>query len=124
MTTLSELADEAYEAVRAMNHKAIGRQGLAAPVVYDVAGGLKATGYGMRQQLEQLADGLLRSLDEQDVGEDDSADPAPRAQAAAELLRTAAQHANVMAGALELAQQAISRQHVRRPVDELEDLEG
>lgn len=123
---LTEVADEVYENVRAINHATIGPSVLAAPTVYAVAGSLKAAGFGLEQALGQLAAALLRSLDVLEVTEDDGADPAPRAQAAAGAMREAAQHAAAMGHLLERAQQSISRQAYRRPVvvDELEDLEG
>lgn len=121
---LTEVADEVYENVRAINHATIGSV-LAAPTVYAVTGSLKAAGYGLHQALGQLADGLLRSLDVLEVTEDDGADPAPRAQAAVEAMREAAQHAAAIGHLLERAQLSINRQAYRQPVDvdELEDSE-
>lgn len=129
---LTELADEAYENVRAINHLTIGGASLPAPLVYEVTGSLKAAEYGLRQALEQLAGGLLRSFDDHEVVEDDGADPWPRAHAAAGFLREAAERAGAIGDLLERAQLAINRQAYRRRVDvdeqqhadELEDLEG
>ena len=67
------LADEAYEAIRAINHRTMWAR-LPAPVVYSILGSLKGVGYLLPQALTQLASGLGRSLDEDLVSEDDDRD--------------------------------------------------
>lgn len=77
-TGIEQDAQEAYEAIRSINHATIFiGDGIPAPVVYRVLGFLQsAGGYGMAQAVEQLARGLERSLSTYDVCEDDGRDPA------------------------------------------------
>ena len=46
-------ADQAYEAVRSLNHTTLAAK-LPAPVVYDVLGNLKGVGHMLPQALQQL----------------------------------------------------------------------
>jgi hypothetical protein len=109
-------ADDAYEAIRAINHATIALDGgIPAPIVYQVLGNLKtAGGYGLAQALEQLAGGLGRSLAGYDVYEDDGSDPARTiAHAVDELLRAAAD-ARRVGEYVDRAQSAIAGQGYRR----------
>ena len=103
-------ADEAYEAIRAINHLTI-TSVHPAPTVYKVLGNLK--GLGLPQAFTQLAQSLGRSLDKYDVYEDDDRDPVQSVATAADHLTKAAQLAAAMRTELELAQSAISRQGYR-----------
>jgi hypothetical protein len=102
-------ADDAYEAIRAINH-ATPRGPVPAPVLYDVLGSLKLLGPGLQQALAQLGDALTESLAANRVYEDDGADPATRAAACRAALTAAAGHAAHLGDALEVAQQAIAGQ--------------
>lgn len=107
--TIVRHADEAYEAVRAINHATINAQSIPAPVVYDFLGNTKTGGgYGLQQALAQVADGLLRSLETHEVYDD--GDPAENAQAAADLMREASALAGRIGALLEQAQSRISYQ--------------
>ena len=106
------LADEAYEAIRAINHRTMWAR-LPAPVVYSILGSLKGVGHLLPQALTQLASGLGRSLDEYVVYEDDGSDPMDSVAIAAGYLAQAAQLSTALGEALELAQSAIANQGYR-----------
>lgn len=101
-------ADDAYEAIRAINHLTINARSLPAPLVYRVLGNLKAL--GLSQTLGQLASGLGRSLDTHDVHEDDGRDPVQSIATAIDHLTRAAELAAQLSDELAKAQNAISRQ--------------
>lgn len=105
-------ADDAYEAVRSINHLTI-TQVHAAPTVYSVLGNLKGLGHLLPQACMQLAKSLGRSLDEYDVYEDDGRDPVLSVAAATDHLTRAAELASELGAELEKAQTAISRQGYR-----------
>lgn len=107
-----QCADDAYEAIRAINHMT-GGGAIPAPVVYDVLGNLKGVGHMLPQTLRQLAEGLGRSLDDYDVYEDDGSDPVHSVATATDHLTRAAQLAAQIGEELEKAQSAISRQAYR-----------
>jgi hypothetical protein len=108
-----QLADDAYEAVRAINHATINRTAIPAPEVYRVLGSLKLVGHGLDQALSQLGAGLGRSLDHYDVYEDDGADPLVSVVQAVDLLTEARAHALTLGQLLERAQVALNRQGYR-----------
>jgi hypothetical protein len=104
-------ADAIYESVRAICHDS---RTHPAPTVYRVLGNLKgAAGPMLAQALNQLANGLERSLTEYDVYEDDGSDPAVNVTAAAGHMRLAAHLAAELGEHLTAAQDAISRQGYR-----------
>ena len=105
-------ADDAYEAIRTINHLTI-TQVHAAPTVYSVLGNLKGVGHLLPQACTQLARSLGRSLDEYDVYEDDNRDPVASVATATDHLTRAAQLAAELGAELEKAQSAISRQGYR-----------
>lgn len=107
-----QCADDAYEAIRAINHMTNGAA-IPAPVVYDVLANLKGVGHLMPQALTQLAAGLGRSLDEYDVYEDDGGDPVQRVATAADHLTRAGRLAAQLGEEPEKAQSALSRQAYR-----------
>lgn len=114
-TPIVREADDAYEAIREINHATINAASIPAPVVYDVLGNLKlAAGHSMHQALNQVAAGLVRSLETHDVY-DDSGDPAENAAAAAALMRQAAGLAAQIGELLEQAQSRINSQGYRTP---------
>ena len=114
-TPIVREADDAYEAIREINHATINARSIPAPVVYDFLGNAKtAAGHGMHQALSQVADGLLRSLDTHDVY-DHNGDPAENAAAAAALMRQAAGLAAQIGELLEEAQSRINSQGYRTP---------
>ena len=108
-------AQDAYEAIRSINHATIFTgDGIPAPVVYRVLGFLQsAAGYGMAQALGQLARGLERSLSTFDVYEDDGRDPADSVAHAVNALTDAADLLQHVGPLLDNAQAAISRQGYR-----------
>ncbi|AOY74317.1 hypothetical protein [Paenarthrobacter ureafaciens] len=105
-------ADDAYEAIRSINHLTI-TQIHPAPTVYSVLGNLKGLGHMLPQACTQLAKSLGRSLDEYDVYEDDGRDPIQSVAAATDHLTRAAQLAAELGAELEKAQSAISHQGYR-----------
>ena len=105
-------AEQAYEALRALNHDTLNAR-LPAPVVYDVLGNLKGIGHLLPQALNQLASGLGRSLDEYDVREDDGGDPVQNIAAATDHLTRAAHLADQLGEELEKAQTVLSGQGYR-----------
>ena len=108
-------ADDAYEAIRAINH--LTYQSIPAPLAYAILGNLKNVGHLLPQALTQIGSGLQRSLDEYDVYEDDGADPAESVALAVEYLTAAGERAAEVGRLLEAAQTAINRQgyHVDHP---------
>lgn len=116
-------AEAAYEAIRSINHRTIWlSDGLPAPAVYWVLAELKSgLGYGAQQALEQLTRGLVESLDQYNVYEDDGRDPAASVQAASEALLAAAGLAGQIGTLLDAAQQAIAGQGYRSLSDRVRD---
>ena len=114
-TSIELDAQEAYEAIRSINHATIFTgNGIPAPVVYRVLGFLQsAGGYGMAQALGQLARGLERSLSTYDVCEDDGRDPVDSVAHAVNALSDAADLLQRVGLLLDDAQAAISRQGYR-----------
>lgn len=108
-------AQDAYEAIRSINHATVFTgDGIPAPVVYRVLGFLQsAGGYGMAQALGQLARGLERSLSTYDVCEDDDRDPADSVAHAVNALNDATDLLQRVGSLLDNAQAAISRQGYR-----------
>jgi hypothetical protein len=112
---LVKSAIDAYDAVRAINHLALGA--IPAPVAYDVLGNLKCVGHMLPQAFHQIGHGLIKSLCEYDVY-DDCSDPAMNVHLACSYLAEASQKAAEMGRLLEAAQSAISRQGYRNPIGE------
>lgn len=110
---LALLADEAAEAVRALNHATIGPAVLPAPDLYRVLGNLAPVGHRLQQLAGQLSAALARSADHYQLTEDDDADPAHSIANARDLLTIAASHASRLGELLDEAQAAISRQGYR-----------
>lgn len=112
-------ADDAYEAVRALNHGTY--RAIPAPLAYSVLGNLQAMGFGLVQLTGQLAGGLKESLSRYDVY-DNNRDPKASVAMAAEALRQAAHHATLTAELLAAAQLAINAQGYNLPdIDDQED---
>lgn len=113
-------ADIAYEAIRALNHITGGGtaydEGIPAPVVYRALGNLAGLAHMLPQLVEQLANGLARSLDHFDVY-DNKQEPALSVQAAGEHLANAGVHAMRLAEALSAAQVDINSQGYNTPED-------
>jgi hypothetical protein len=115
--SLVQHADNAYEAVRALNHATIGGRAVPAPTVYALLGNLQsAGGYGLAQLLGQMADGLIRSLSEYDVY-DHKREPAESVAVANKAMRVAAEHARQVGELLSAAQIAINDQGYNVPED-------
>ncbi|TDE88171.1 hypothetical protein EXU48_23920 [Occultella glacieicola] len=110
---VTQLADQAYEAIRGLNHATI-TTAYPAPTVYNVLGNLShAGGHGLQQALTQIAGGLRRSLEEYDVHQDDGSDPAIAVEEAAQHLQQASELAREVGRLIDQAQAAISRQSYR-----------
>jgi hypothetical protein len=105
-------ADDAYEAIRSINHRT-GSGALPAPLVYDVLGNLKGVGHLLPHALQQLASGLGRSLDEYDVYDGEGRDPVQSVATAVDHLTRAAQLAGELGRELDHAQEAINMQGYR-----------
>jgi hypothetical protein len=114
---LANLADDAYQAIRRINHLTVRGPAVPAPQLYEVLGSLKLLGPGLEQALTQLGDALVRSLAEYQVYEDDGADPASSVAACRAAITCAASRAASLGDILEQAQQAIARQGYRTPGD-------
>ncbi len=112
---LVQHADDAYEAIRALNHGTW--RTLPAPLVYDLLGNLRGAGYGLEQLARQLATGLRRSLTEYDVY-DHNRDPEASVDLAEHALREAASAANRLGELLSAAQMAINAQGYNISPDE------
>lgn len=112
-TPFTEKADEAYEAIRMLNHQTI-MGSIPGPHLYVLLGNLKfAGGHALASLLDNCSRGLVASLGTHDVYEDDGSDPAPRVGAAAVLLTEAANHARRIGELLEKAQLTVSGQGYR-----------
>lgn len=110
-------ADGAFEATHTMCHVTIG-QTVSGPVVHAVLGNLAgAEGYLFAQLLQQLSDGLRRSLvDPQvDVSQDDGSDPAVAVGRAREVLEEAAGLAGRLGTLLNQAREALGSQSADDP---------
>lgn len=108
-----QLADDAYEAIRGINHLSISG-GIPAPIVYDVLGNLKtAGGYGLQQTLSQLGEGLGLSLQKYDVYDGEGRVPAESVATARAALEQAANLAHQVGLLLDQAQSAINLQGYR-----------
>lgn len=101
-------ADAAYESMRAIAH--LTRATHPAPEVYLILGNLKNFGSFIPQISHQLAQGLVKSLEEYDVTEYEGKDPAASVALAGEHLARAAKLAEQMGDELAKAQNAINGQ--------------
>lgn len=112
---IEQATGDAYDAMRAACH-AVQGQSISAPVAYEVLGGLQgAGGYVLAQVLQQLSQGLQRSLTDPGliIGEDDGSNPAPAVNRARHLLDQGAALAVDLADVLSEAQAALSTQSVQ-----------
>lgn len=105
-------AQDAYEAIRRINHNTIfGGDGIPAPVVYRALSFLQsAGGYGLAQALDQLGRGLQRSLATHDVYEDDGRNPTESVAHAVAAMNEAITLLERVGPLLDVAQAAIARQ--------------
>lgn len=104
-------ADNVYDSLRAMAH--LTRATHPAPEVYKILGNLKNLGSLLPQISTQLAQGLVKSLQEYDVTEYEDKDPAASVAQAGEHLARAAKLAAQMGEELAQAQNAINGQGYR-----------
>lgn len=104
-------ADNVYEAMRTIAHLTWATH--PAPEVYQILGNLKNLGSFMPQISTQLAQGLVKSLQEYDVYEYEGKDPAASVALAGEHLALAATLARQMGDELNKAQSAIAGQGYR-----------
>jgi hypothetical protein len=116
-TKLVQCADDAYEAIRALNHGT--RRTIPAPLAYSLLGNLRCLGVALSQLADQIDAGLRSSLTTYDVYDEDR-DPATSVELAGLDLTRAASHANDMAWRFGRAQQAIAAQGYRSDDDEEE----
>jgi hypothetical protein len=80
-----------------------------------VLGNLKGVGHLLPQALNQLAAGLIRSLETHDVYEEDGEDPVQATATATDHPTRAAALATRLGEELEKVQSAIARQGYRKP---------
>ena len=104
-------ADDAYEAIRAINHITIDARSMPAPIAYRMLGNLKAM--GLQQALTQMGSLLERSLKTHDVYEWEDKDPVASVRDARSHLDNAAALAAQMQVHLAAAQNAIAGQGYR-----------
>jgi hypothetical protein len=104
---LIQHADDAYEAIRRLNHGTY--RSIPASLAYDLLGNLNLVGYGLEQLLGQISAGLSESLTEYDVY-DRNRDPAESVALANQAMREAAHHAHELGELLSAAQLAINLQ--------------
>lgn len=116
MARLIMAADEAYEAIRYLNHKTITTT-VPAPVAYDLLGSLRQLQDGVSQFAGQLGSGLRRSLSDYNMY-DDARDPAESVGMAGAALAKTATHANRAAEYAAAAQIAITWQGFRLDKEE------
>ena len=114
---LADLADDACQAIRRINHLTVRGPAVPAPQLYEVLGSLKQLGPALEQALTQLGDALEQSLSEYAVYEDDGVDPASSVAICCAALTHAASSAARLGDLLEQAHQAIARQGYRTPGD-------
>jgi len=100
-------ADDACEAIRAINHLTAGT--VPAPLAYEILGNLKGVAHRLPQALGQIGTGLTRSLTEYDVY-DRNREPAESVELARGFLLRAATKAAELGELLEQAQFAIHLQ--------------
>ncbi|WP_433718626.1 hypothetical protein [Microbacterium laevaniformans] len=108
-------ADDAFDAVRAMNHGTIWEsQYVAPPTPYRLLGNLStAGGHGLAQLLGQLADRLDESAARDDLYDAEGGDPGLAAATAVALLRDSAERARAVGVLLDRAQSAVASVGVR-----------
>jgi hypothetical protein len=106
------LARQAAEAVRSLNHAALGPGGLRQPAdVYDVLGELSLAASRMPFLLAQVGRWLAAALDAGQLGSDDGTDPAGTIGTARAFLGAARGSAACLARDLGRAQQELSAVH-------------
>ena len=108
--TATDMAESAYEAIRAINHRTIHTRPMPAPELYTILGNLKLAGPSLAQALHQLALALRLSLTTHDVYEDDGGDPVSRAESAIDDMEAAAVYANGIGHLLSSAQTTLAGQ--------------
>jgi len=106
------LARQASEAVRSLNHAALGPGGLRQPAdAYDVLGELSLTASRLPYLLTQVGHWLAAALDAGQLGTDDGTDPAGTVSTARAFLGSARGSATALARALGHAQEQLSAVH-------------
>jgi hypothetical protein len=113
LTSVEQLADDVYDAIRMINGQTRGAR-LPAPVVYSVLGDLQGAERLLAVALTQLATGLARSLREFEVYESGGGEPSMSAAVCRDHLAKASGLAVQLADELEQAQSAIAHQRIRR----------
>ncbi|MGW1344252.1 hypothetical protein ACWCOV_24655 [Kribbella sp. NPDC002412] len=108
MDAMIKSADDAYEAIRTLNHATITAT-VPAPVAYALLGSLSQLEDAVSQLARQIATGLGRSLFDFDVY-DDARDPVESVRIAEAALVEAATHARRAAERASAAQSAIAWQ--------------
>ena len=107
-----QLAEDSSEALRSLCHITGGP--MPAPLLYDVLGNLKGSGYRLAQALQQMSSGLGLSLDKYDVYDGEGRDPVQSVATAVDHLTRAGQLATQLGQELDLAQSAINMQGYRQ----------
>jgi len=114
--TIGQYAEDAYQAVRAINHATITRRPIPAPVVYEILGNLKQLSYALDQALGQISTGLAASLEAPslfEVYEADGSDPAESVASARAALHIGCAAAYALATDIERAQGYLTWQGYR-----------
>ncbi|TCO45539.1 hypothetical protein EV646_108162 [Kribbella antiqua] len=111
MDAMIKSANDAYEAIRTLNHATLTAT-VPAPVAYALLGSLRQLEHAVARLATQLSSGLRRSLTEYDVY-DDTRDPAQSVAMAAAALAETATHADRTAECAAAAQLAITWQGFR-----------
>jgi hypothetical protein len=108
----TDLARQAAEAVRSLNHAALGPGGLRQPAdAYDVLGELSLAASRLPYLLTQVGHWLAAALDAGQFGTDDGTDPAGAVGTARAFLADARGTAAALARDLGRAQQQLSAVH-------------
>ncbi|HEY2269136.1 MAG TPA: hypothetical protein VGJ50_24970 [Streptosporangiaceae bacterium] len=103
------LAWQAADAIRSLNHAALGPDGIGQPGdAYDVLGGLSLAASRLPQALAQVGRWLSAALAAGQLGSDDGTDPACAVSGARIFLSDARGSAAALAENLSLAQQQLS----------------
>ena len=117
--TPGQLATEAAEAIRALNHRTIDAKAYdAPPSVGEAAYGLRTLTERLPQSLQQMESELLRFDAEDSIRMDDGTDPAYAVAECAAALAAARQHLDHLLGELAIVSARTSHMGGHWPADE------
>jgi hypothetical protein len=104
----ANIADQAAEAIRMLNHQLLGSDLQYPSDAYDVIGNLRILADRLPQALGLIGSFLQQQHERGAIRGDSSADPGPYVAAAVDALRRAREDAEVMTEALDVAHEASS----------------